>query len=247
MQTTRLTTVIILIMACIYLICRLLGKRIRLSSRAYNRAKDILIRSRIADSLEESAPIHLDLNDGGEGALGGGTVLTAAAATETVSAQMAYADEPWAITAPGGFAANLEKDAVQMGMKAADYSSAYSPDCSVFTGTSPLTHFTGNNASLDLAPSALHLAVGSFGTAPALADTLYNKGEALCVGGDDLLSQAVGTVSANAVYVGEQHTEIPDSLDHSEKLTTSLLAMDVMRWEIAAAIIILAGAGLSGI
>ena len=84
MQTTRLTAVIILIMAGIYLICRLIGNKSKLLSRSYNRGKDQLIRSRIARSLEESAPIHLDINDGGDAALGSGTVLAAALATETV-------------------------------------------------------------------------------------------------------------------------------------------------------------------
>ena len=40
MQTSRLTAVIILIMAAIYIICRLIGSGKRLTSRAYNRSKD---------------------------------------------------------------------------------------------------------------------------------------------------------------------------------------------------------------
>ena len=247
MQTTRLTAVIILIMAWIYLICRLIGNKSKLLSRSYNRGKDQLIRSRIARSLEESAPIHLDINDGGDAALGSGTVLAAALATETVSAQMAYADEPWAITAPGGFSVNIEKDAVKMGMEAADYGSDYSDDSSLYTGASAFEHLSGNAAALEISPSALHMAVGSFGASPAISDTLHRNGEVLCVGGDDLLSQAVAAVTADAVYVGEQYTEIPDSLDHSEKTNSSLLAMDVMRWVVIGAILIFAGLGLTGI
>lgn len=247
MQTTRLTALMILIMAGIYLICRLIGNKSKLASRAYNRTKDQLIRSRIARSLEESAPIHLDINDGGDTAMGSGSVLAAAQATGTVSAQMAYADEPWAITVPGGFSGNLEKDAVRMGMAAADYSSSYYADCSAFTGTSSFLHTAGNSAVLEMKPSALHLALGSFGTSPALNDTLYSKGEVLCVGGDDLISQAVASVSADAVYVGEQFTEISDSLDHAEKTNSSLLTMDILRWLIISVIVIFAGIGLTGI
>lgn len=247
MQTTRLTAVIILVMACIYLICRLIGNKSKFSSRAYDRAKDHLIRSRIARSLEESAPIHLNISDSGEAALGGGSVLAAAAATETVSAQMAFADEPWAITSPGGLANNIEKDAIRMGIEAANYSSADYIDSSVFSGTAPFTHMAGNAAALEMAPSALHLSIGSFGTTPALTDTLYSKSEVLCVGGDDLLSQAAAAVTADTVYVGEQYTEIPDSLDHTKKTNSSLLAMDIMRWVIIGAIIIFAGVGLTGI
>lgn len=247
MQTTRLTALMILIMAGIYLICRLIGNKSKLASRAYNRTKDRLIRSRIARSLEESAPIHLDISDGGETAMGGGCILAAAHTTGTVSAQMAYADEPWAITVPGGFAGNLEKDAVRMGMEAADYSSSYYADCASFSGTSPFLHTAGNAAVLEMKPSALHLNLGSFGTSPALNDTLYSKGEILCVGGDDLISQAVASVNADVVYVGEQFTEISDSLDHEEKTNTSLLTMDVLRWLVISAIFIFAGIGLTGI
>ena len=247
MQTTRLTAVMILIMAGVYLICRLLGNKSKLASRAFNRTKDRLIRSRIARSLEESAPIHLDISDGGDTALGSGCVLAAAQATGTVSAQMAYADEPWAITIPGGFAGNLEKDAVRMGMEAADYSNSYYADCSAFSGTAPFIHAAGNSAALEMQPSALHLAIGSFGTAPALNDTLYTKGEVLCVGGDDLISQAVASVSADAVFVGEQFNEISDSLDHAEKTNSSLLAMDILRLLVIGAVVVFAGIGLTGI
>lgn len=247
MQTSRLAAVIILIMAVIYIISRLIGNRMRVSSRAYTRSKDRLIRSRIAKSLEESAPIHLDINDGGESALSSGAVLAAAKTAETVSAQMAFADEPWAITAPGGFPVNITKDAVRSGMEAADYSSSYDPNCAVFSAAAPFEHTAGNAASLEKEPSALHLSIGSFGAATALNDTLYSKGEVLCVGGDDLISQAVAAVNADAVFVGEQYTEIPDSLDHTEKTNSSLLAMDVMRLLIIAAIVIFAGVGLTGI
>lgn len=247
MQTTRLTAVMILIIAGIYLICRLIGNKSKLANRAYNRAKDQLIRSRIARSLEESAPIHLDISDGGDAAFGSGSVLAAAQATETVSAQMAYADEPWAITVPGGFSGSLEKDAVRMGMKAADYSSSYYADGSVFSGTAPFLRAAGNLTALEMKPSTLHLAVGSMSTVPAINDALYSKGEVLCVGGDDLISQAVAAVSADAVYVGEQFTEIPDSLDHAEKTNSSLLAMDVVRWAVIGAVLVFAGIGLTGV
>ena len=247
MQTSWLTAVFVLIIAGVYFICRLVGSRVSLVSRAYNRGKDRLIRSQIAKSLEESAPIHLDVNDGGESALGGGTILAAAKATETVSAQMVFSDEPWAITSSGGMAVNIEKDAVHMGMSAADYGSFFDSNCAVFTGMAPFEHLAGNSSVLEKEPSALHLSLGSFGASTALSDTIHSKGEVLCVGGDDLISQAVGTVTADAVYVGEQFAEIPNAMDHEEKKDPSLMAMDVMRWLVIGAIIIFAGVGLTGI
>ncbi len=239
--------VIILIMALVYLMCRLFAGRIRISSRAYNRGKDCLIRKQIAVSLEESAPIHLDIGNSAEGSLAGGAVLAAADATDTVSAQMAFADEPWMITGPGGLSSTLEKDAVRMGMEAADYGNSFDGDCSVFTGISSVEHTAGNSAVLEMKPSALHLSIGSFGPAEALSDTLYSRGEILCVGGDDILSQAVGTVSANAVYIGEQFAEIPDSLDREESKNPALMAMDVVRWVLIAAVVAFAAMGLSGL
>ena len=247
MQTTRMASVIILIMAVIYLICRLIRNRSKLGSRTYNREKDQLIRRHIAVSLEDSAPIHLDLGDSGEAVLSGGAALSAAGTAEAVSAQMVFADEPWAITAPSGFAVNIQKDAVRMGMEAADYGSSYGDDFGTFAGMSPFEHLAGNAAALEPAPSALHLAIGSFGAVPALTDTLYNKGEVVGIGGTDLISQAVGTLTADAVYVGEQYTEIPDALDKTEKKSSALLAMDVMRWVIIAAVVVFAGFGLSGL
>lgn len=246
MQASRLGAVIILAAALVYLICRLVISRFKLASRGYNRPKDQLIREQIAGSLEESAPIHLDIGTNGDGDLAGGSILAAAEATDTVSAQMAFADEPWMITGSGGLAASAEKDAVRSGMEAADYGNAYDADASLFTGSSPYFHEAGNRTALETAPSALHLSIGSFGAATALSDTLCAQGEILCVGGDDLLTQAVGTVSADAVYVGEQFTEIPDSLDREEKKNPALLAMDVMRWVLIAAVVIFAAAGLSG-
>ena len=247
MQSSRLTAVIILIMAVIYFLCRFIASHIKFSSRSYNRAKDRLIRSRIGKSLETSAPIHLDINDGGESGLGNGSLMTAAAATGTVSSQMAYADEPWEITSQGGMAVNIEKDAVRTGMENADYGTAFDANCSVFSPSAPYEHLAGNSAVMESTPSVLHLSLGSFGASPALSDTLYSKGEILCVGGDDLVSQAVAAVSADAVYVGEQSVEIPDSLDHSEKNNAALLAMDVVRWLVIAVIVVFAGIGLTGI
>ena len=247
MYSSKVGAVIILAIALIYLICRLAAGRIGLRSRAYGRDKDRLIRKQIAASLEESAPIHLDVGSSAEAGLSGGAVLAAADATNTVSAQMAFADEPWVITGGGGLAAAAEKDAVRMGMEAADYGNSFDSDCTVFSGVSSVEHGAGNSAVLEMEPSALHLSMGSFGPSGALADTLYTHGEILCVGGDDLLSQAAAAVSADAVYVGEQYTEIPDSLSRKEKKNPALIAMDVMRWVLIAAVVVFAVMGLSGL
>ena len=239
--------VIIAGMVIIYLVCRLITGKIRIASRGYNRSKDRLIRRQIANSLEESAPIHLDIGHSGEGSLAGGAVLSAAEATEAVSAQMAFADEPWMITGSGGFSSAVEKDAVLTGMEAADYGNSFDSDCAVFTGVSSAVHMTGNSAALEMAPKALHLSMGEFGPLSALSDTLYAKGDALCIGGDDLLSQAAGTVTADAVYVGEQFTEIPDALARCEKKDPALFAMDVIRWVMIAGIAVFIIMGLRGI
>ena len=247
MQASSVGAVFILAVTGIYLVCRLIGGYFRLTSRAYNREKDLLIRRQIETSLENSAPIHLDIGGSCEGGLAGGAALSAAEATGTVSAQMAFADEPWAITAAGGLDTSLEKDAVRMGMEAADYGTSYDADCSVFTGTGDIGHSSGNSVALEKEPNALHLTIGSAGPASAvLTDTLYSRGEILCIGGDDLLAQAVGTVSADAVFIGEQYMEIPDSLDHKEKKNPALIAVDIMRWVVIAAVILFAAAGLSG-
>ena len=247
MQASPAGAVIILGMVLIFLICWLIAGRIRIISRSYNREKDRLIRRQIAYSLEESAPIHLDIGSSGDGSLSGGAMLSAADATETVSAQMAFADEPWMITASSGVASANEKDSVQTGMDAADYGNSFDSDCTAFSGVAPVSHFAGNSSALEAKPSALHLSIGAFGSISALADTMCSKGDILCVAGDDLLSQAVGTVTADAVYVGEQFTEIPDSLSRKEKKDPALLAMDVFRWVLIAAIAVFTVMGLRGI
>jgi len=247
MQASRAGAVIILAMVLVYLVCRLFAAHIRLFSRAYQRDKDRLIRRRIADSLEESAPIHLDIGHSSEGSLAGGAVLSAAEATETVSAQMAFADEPWVITGSGGLTAALEKDAVRTGMDAADYGSSFDTDCVVYSGGAVMAHTAGNAAALETQPSALHLSMGGFGPASALTDTICRKDEALVVSGDDLLSQAVGTLSADAVFIGEQFTEIPDSLNRTEKKNPALLAMDILRWMLIAVTVVFAVMGLRGL
>lgn len=247
MQASLAGAVIIPGMALIYLICRLVAGKLRITSRAYDRDRDRLVRRQIANSLEESAPIHLDIGGCSEGCLSGGSVLAAAEATETVSAQMAFADEPWMITGASGAAAAVEKDAVQTGMDAADYGNSFDPDCVTFSGISSVSHAAGNNAALEMKPSALHLSMGSFGPVSALSDTLYSKGESLCVAGDDLVSQAVGTVTADAVYIGEQFAEVPGALSRKERKDPALLAMDVVRWLLTAAVIVFIVMGLRGI
>ncbi len=247
MQASMTGAVIILGMIMIYLVCCLATGKIRISSRGYHRDKARLIRRQIANSLEESAPIHLDIGNSSEGNLAGGVLLSAAEMTETVSAQMAFADEPWMITGSSGLAAAVEKDAVRTGMEAADYGNSFDSDCAVFTGVSSEVHMTGNSTALDMAPNALHLSMGEFGPVSALSDMVYSKGEALCIGGNDLLSQAVGTVTADAVYIGEQFTEIPDALARCEKKDAALFAMDVLRWLLIAGIAAFVVMGLRGI
>ena len=247
MQASLAGAVIIGGMVIIYAVCWLITGKLGIISRGYNRSKDRLIRRQIANSLEESAPIHLDVGNSGEGNLACGVVLSAAEATEAVSAQMAFADEPWMITGSGGLSSAVEKDAVLTGMEAADYGNSFDSDCAVFTGVSSAVHMTGNSAALEMEPKALHLSMGEFGPVSALSDTLYNKGDALCIGGDDLLSQAVGTVTADAVYIGEQFAEIPDALARGEKKDPALFAMDVIRWILIAGIAAFIVMGLRGI
>ena len=248
MQASSVGAVFVLVVTGIYLICRLVGGHFRLTSRTYDREKDQLMRKQIETSLEKSAPIHLDIGSCCEGGLAGGASFAAAEATGTVSAQMAFADEPWVITAGGGLDTALEKDAVRTGMEAADYGSSYDPDCSIFTGTGDVEHAAGNSSQLEKEPNALHLSIGSAGPASAaLCDPLYSKGDILCVGGDDLLAQAIACVSADAVFVGEQYTEISDSLDNGKKNNPALIAADILRWVIIAAVVLFAAAGLRGI
>ena len=161
-------------------------------------------------------------------------------------------DEPEELLAPayGGQAEKPPEGAdfeALPGVQGSFHLDLFRNDFGTFSGVSPFEHLSGNAAALEKAPSALHLSVGSFGAVPALTDTLYNKGEILGVGGTDLISQAVGTVSADAVYVGEQYAEIPDALDKTEKKSSALLAMDVMRWVVIMAIVVFAGFGLSGL
>ncbi len=247
MQSSTIGAAVILVISVVYFASLIMKDNIKLVGRAYARGKDIRLRSQIANSLEEARPIHLDVGSTVEGNLGGGSVLVSMEATEAVSAQMAYADEPWTITASAGSAAAFEKDAVKRGMESADYSASYDADCAAMTGISTFAHLAGNYAVLEKEPVALHLSIGSFGPAAALNDPICSHGEVICAAGDDPLTQAVSVLTADEVYVGEQVYEIPDSLRRAERKNAALMTMDAVRIIVIVMILIFTLAGLSGI
>ncbi len=247
MQSSAIGAAVILVIFAVYLASLILKDNIKLAGRAYARGKDMQLRSQIANSLEEASPIHLDVGNTVEGDLGGGSVLVSMEATEAVSAQMAYADEPWMITASAGSAAAFEKDAVRRGMETADYSGSYDADCAAMTGISAFTHLAGNYAASEKDPVALHLSLGAFGPAAALNDPICSHGEVICAAGDDPLTQAVSLLTADEVYVGEQLYEIPDSLRRAERKNAALITMDAVRIIVIVMILIFTAAGLSGI
>lgn len=247
MQSSTIGAAVILVISAVYLASLLLKDNIKLVGRAYSRSKDIRLRSQIASSLEEASPIHLDVGNTVEGDLGGGSVLASMEATEAVSSQMAYADEPWTITGSAGSAAAFEKDAVKRGMESADYSGSYDADCATLTGVSAFAHIAGNYAALEKDPVALHLSIGSFGAAAALNDPICSHGEVICAAGDDPLTQAVSVLTADEVYVGEQVYEIPDALRRGERKNAALMTMDAARIIVIVMIMVFTAAGLSGI
>lgn len=247
MPSSAIGAAVVLVILVCYLLSLVLKNKIKLTGRAYSRGKDERLRSQIANSLEEARPIHLDVGNAFEGDLGGGSVLASMEATEAVSSQMAYADEPWAITGSAGSAAAFEKDAVQRGMENADYAGSFDADCAAMTGISAFTHTAGNYASLEKEPAALHLSVGAFGPAAALNDPLCSHGEVICAAGDDPVTQAVSMLTADEVYVGEQVYEIPDSLRRAERKNAALMTMDAARIAVVVVILIFTAAGLSGI
>ena len=87
---------------------------------------------------------------------------------------------------------------------------------------------------------------------PLQIDELLKNGVGLFVGflAGKHLSDALFTSSGVLhvkIIVGEQFVEIPDSLSRKEKKDPSLLAMDVFRWVLIAAIAVFTVMGLRGI
>lgn len=223
--------------------CSLFSGKARLHFTPGRAEKKQWLKERIADSLEECAPIHLNVGTASDSDLSNAAVLTAAEAGKTVSAQMAFADEPWLISSSSAAAGYFEKDAVKTGLDNADYGSDFDEDCTVYTGFSPVFHQAASDASLSNTPAALHLNIGSFGSTAALQDMGYDCSEGILTAGDDLSVQAVGLLTADRVFVGEESFELPLALKNEERTSPELLAMDVFRFAAAAvaAVVIILG------
>lgn len=215
-----------------------LVNRKELFNRFYFRKKDRDLRLLMSNSLEESTPIHLDIGGTGGSEMISASAITAMRLTEVVSAQMAYSDEPWKITCNSGSATVFEKETVRKGLDIADYGNEFDSETAVFCGYSPLSHQTGMIALMDETPTALHLNIGAFGAEIALQDLAFKGDESVYIAGENPVSQAVGFVTADEIYIGEQVFELPDSISEEAKTDFRLLSMDLLRFGAIAAIVI---------
>lgn len=198
------------------------------------------LKAGISDSLEKSEPIHLNIGIQNDSDLNSGAGLTAMTGVENVSAQMAFADEPWRISCGSAGVAFFEKDAVKIGLDNADYGNDFEEDCTRYCGFSPVLHQAASISMNEGKPVALHMNLGTFGSSAVIQDLAYAPDERIFIAGDDLASQAVGLITADQVMIGEEQTEISGYMSGDSETDPSLLTMDILRFSVLTVLIVTA-------
>ena len=205
------------------------------------------VRRAIGLAVEEGTRLHLTLGKSSLLSPTNASALATMSALERIALLSSASDRPPITTSGDGAFALLSQQTLRSAFRTANASDLYDPDLGRLTGTTPLAYTVGALPVVRGDYASANLMFGNFGPEVGFLTEASEHAKALTVAGSDaLIAQAVFFATAQETLIGEEAFAVSAYLGNPAH-QASLRAQDVLRWLLAAALLIGAILTLAGV
>jgi hypothetical protein len=210
---------------------------------AFNR-----IKRSVGLSVEAGNRVHFSLGRGGISELPAGIGMVGLTMLDRIARAASSSDRPPVASSGEGALGILSQDVLRNAYRSINVEGQYDPGAGRLTGVTPFSYATGAIMTVKDEQVSTNILVGNFGSEVALIAEAGEQSGSLTVGGSDhLATQAVLYAMTQEPLVGEEAYAGGAYLGGGPAHIASLRAQDILRWVIAAVIILGALAKLVGI
>jgi hypothetical protein len=219
----------------------------RLAPRVRKLAAFRTLQQELGRATESGKPIHLAL---GSGSLGGGDTITSLAGLQAleglVDTAVSY-DVPPIVTVGDATLLPLAQDVLRRAYERRQIPELYSPSSVRFVAPSPLAYAAGAIATGVAEDVTATVAVGAFGSEVSLLAEASDRRMAPQLAAVDSV-QAIGALypAVDRLAVGEDLYAMGAQVSGEQRYVTSLIAQDILRFALVAAILVGAVLALLG-
>ncbi len=197
------------------------------------------LRRAMALAVEDGSRMHVSLGSSGLLSSQVASSLVGLSMLERIAQLSSISDRPPVATSGDSTLAILSQDTLRSGFQAANALDQYDPTRGRLTGLTPFSYAAGaTSAILDEGVSA-NVLIGHFGPEVALLTDAAGEANAFTLAATDgLPGQAVLYAAAQETLIGEELFAGGAYLQAGPMHAASLRAQDVLRWVLAAALLI---------
>jgi hypothetical protein len=197
------------------------------------------LRRAIGLSVENGTRMHVSIGTASIISPNNPSALIGLSTLERVSMISSVSDRPTVATSGDGTLAILSQDTTRAAYRRANCPEQFDPTQARLTGPTPFSYIAGTLPVIADERVSTNILVGNFGPEAALlADASERSGGFLMGASDSVPAQAALYATASEPLIGEELFAIPAYLKAGPTHEAGLRAQDVLRWIIAAGLVI---------
>jgi hypothetical protein len=190
-------------------------------------------------AVEAGKRLHLSLGRGGLADLPGASALVGLSVLSRITRVASISDRPPVATSGDATLALLSQDTLKNTYEAIGEDSQYDPGSAQLSGLTPFSYAAGTLPLIYDEEVSASILIGHFGSEAALiTDAAERVGSLTMAGSDNLTAQAVFYATAEEPLIGEELYAAGAYVNAGLMHAASLRAQDVLRWVVAAAILV---------
>jgi hypothetical protein len=206
------------------------------------------LRRAVGLSVEDGTRIHISIGRGALTDSSGASAFAALNALERISEQTSLSDYPPVATSGNAAFTVLAQDSLKTAYQKAGAEDQFDVTAGRLTGLTPFSYAAGAMPVIRDEKVSVNIFLGHFGLEIALLTDTAERSNAFVVSGsDNLPAQAVLFASSPDALVGEELYATSAYIKPTPVHTASLQTQDILRWVIAAAILIGAALKVVGV
>jgi len=197
------------------------------------------LRQAIGLAVEDGSRVHVALGNSSLTGQQGASGLMGLSVLDRIAQYASISDAPPIATTGEGAFSILSQDTLRTTYRNAFASDLYDATQGRMTGTSPAAFVAGTLPVIQEEQISANILMGHFDTQVALlADAAEDRNQFTLAASDSLPAQAVLYAAARESLIGEELFAAGHYLQVSPFHSASLRAQDILRWGIAAAIVL---------
>ena len=238
---------IILLVSVLLAVLTLRVRRLSAAPALRELAGVARLTKQTGQAVESGSRLHLSL---GQGELTEATVASSAAGLavlDSLAEESCASDTPPLVTVGAGTLLPAGQDSLRAAYQKAGRIRDFWPGDVQFIApaTSPTIFAAGVASAIHSTELSSNVLVGRFGPEIVLAiEAAAQKQLEQLIGSDDPTALAIGSMSSEQLLIGEELLAAPSYLQPKPVHQASLMAQDILRWLVAAALVLAALIGL---